>query len=88
MDLPTSVVPFILRGVALQGIASVMAPRDARERAWKDLAELMDINVLNSIYRVEPMSQLPKLAEDVVAGQIQGRVVIDVGQEYPSTQKL
>jgi acrylyl-CoA reductase (NADPH) len=88
MDLPTSVAPFILRGVALRGIDSVMAPRDKRERAWKDLAELMDINVLNSIYKVEPMSQLPKLAEDIVAGQIQGRVVIDVEQNYPSTQKL
>lgn len=78
MDLPASVAPFILRGVGLQGIDSVMAPRDKRERAWKDLAELMDLNVMKDIYRVEPMSNLPKLAEDIVAGQIQGRVVIKV----------
>eukprot|EP00980_Cylindrotheca_fusiformis_P010471 scaffold2322_cov135-Cylindrotheca_fusiformis.AAC.30 len=78
MDLPSSVAPFILRGVALQGIDSVMAPREKRERAWKDLAELLDPSVMKDIYKVEPMSELPKLAEDIVAGQIQGRVVIKV----------
>ena len=78
MALPTSVAPFILRGVTLRGIDSVMASQERRQRAWDSLAELTDISALNDIYRVEPMSKLPELANDILAGQIQGRVVIDV----------
>lgn len=88
MDLPSSVAPFILRGVTLQGIDSVMAPMVAREKAWKDLAELMDPKILSDIYKVAPFSQLPVLADQIVQGKIQGRVVIDVGQNYPPSQKL
>lgn len=88
MDLPSSVAPFILRGVTLQGIDSVMAPMAKREKAWKDLAELMDANILSEIYKVEPFSQLPTLADQIVKGEIKGRVVIDVGQNYPTIQKL
>lgn len=79
MDLPATVAPFILRGVALLGIDSVMAPQAKRERAWATLAERMDEAHLSRIARVEPMSALPDLAADIVAGKIRGRVVIEIG---------
>jgi acrylyl-CoA reductase (NADPH) len=78
MALPTTVAPFILRSVTLRGIDSVMASQERRQRAWNSLAELLDPTTLSSIYRVEPMSKLPELAEQIIAGQIKGRVVIDV----------
>lgn len=78
MDLPTSVAPHILRGVALLGIDSVMAPQEKRKRAWQTLSDHIDRSVLRSIARTEPMSALPRLAEDIVAGRIKGRVVVDV----------
>jgi acrylyl-CoA reductase (NADPH) len=78
MGLPTSVAPFILRGVTLRGIDSVMASQKRRQRAWDALADLTDIAALNNIYRVEPMTRLPELASEILAGQIKGRVVIDV----------
>ena len=78
MDLPSSVAPHILRGVALIGIDSVMAPAAKRDRAWKTLADHLDAAHLARIARVEPLSALPRLAEEIVAGKVQGRVVIDV----------
>jgi acrylyl-CoA reductase (NADPH) len=76
--LPTTVMPFILRGVTLRGIDSVMAARERRQRAWDDLAHLVDTDLLASIYRMEPMSAIPMLANEIIAGHIKGRVVIDV----------
>jgi len=78
MDLPTTVAPFILRGVTLRGIDSVMASQARRARAWVTLAELVDIDLLNSLYEIRPMSELPILGEQILAGRIKGRVVIDV----------
>lgn len=78
MDLPASVAPHILRGVALLGVDSVMAPQVKRDRAWALLAERLDKADLARIARVEPMSALPALAAEIVAGRIRGRVVIDV----------
>ena len=78
MDLPGSVAPHILRGVALLGIDSVMAPQAKRDRAWALLAEHLDTAKLAEIAHVEPMSNLPQLAADIVAGKIRGRVVVDV----------
>jgi putative YhdH/YhfP family quinone oxidoreductase len=77
-DLPATVLPHILRGVALLGIDSVMAPRPQREAAWARLERDLDANKLAKITRVEPMSNLPTLASDILAGKIRGRVVIDV----------
>ncbi len=76
--LPTTVMPFILRGVTLRGIDSVMAAQERRQRAWDELAELVDRDLLRAIYRVEPLARVPELAKAILAGQIQGRVVIDV----------
>lgn len=77
-DLPATVLPHILRGVALLGVDSVMAPMVKRVRAWQTLSESLDIKHLSALTTVEPMSKLPELADAIIAGQIRGRVVIDV----------
>ncbi|MDE0130503.1 MAG: oxidoreductase [Gammaproteobacteria bacterium] len=76
--LPATVMPFILRGVTLRGIDSVMASQERRRRAWAALADLIDPAALKDIYRVAPMSDLPELADEILRGRISGRVVIDV----------
>lgn len=76
--LPTTVMPFILRGVTLRGIDSVMASQERRRRAWDALAELVDTAKLAEIYRVATMSEVPALANEILDGRISGRVVIDV----------
>jgi len=76
--LPTTVMPFILRGVTLRGIDSVMAALPRRQRAWDELAQLVDHDLLRAIYCVEPLARVPELAKAILAGQVQGRVVIDV----------
>lgn len=78
MGLPTSVMPFILRGVTLRGVDSVMASLPRRQRAWDALAELLDREQLKSIYQVVPLSAVPGLAGDILAGKVRGRVVVDV----------
>ena len=77
-DLPTTVMPFILRGVRLIGVDSVMAPKSLRERAWDRLAGDLDLDKLAALTTVEPMSDIKKLAEQIVSGQTRGRIVIDV----------
>ena len=77
-DLPGTVMPFLLRNVRLQGIDSVMAPMAARERAWHDLAQLLDPKRLKDVYRVEPLARVPELCASILRGEIRGRVVIDV----------
>ncbi|MDS7595722.1 oxidoreductase [Agrobacterium tumefaciens] len=77
-DLPGTVLPHILRSVALLGIDSVMAPHAKRERAWQTLAQTLDASHLAEMTRLEPMSALPALADDILAGKIRGRVVVDV----------
>ncbi len=78
INLPATVMPFILRSVTLRGIDSVMAPIERRQRAWDSLAELVDRDLLRQIYSVEPLSNVPTLAKDILAGKIKGRKVIDV----------
>ena len=80
MDFPTTVAPFILRGVSLLGIDSVMAPRPLRAAAWLRLARDLDIATLDAISSVAPLSEAPRLATDLLAGTIRGRVVIDVNR--------
>ncbi len=77
-DLPATVLPHILRSVALLGVDSVMAPMAKRERAWQRLARDLPASKLASMTRVEPMSKLVELAGSILAGQVRGRVVIDV----------
>lgn len=78
IDLPSSVFPFILRGVILAGIDSVMASMDLRVEAWRRLALDLPKDKIMAISRVEPMSKVPELAQQIIAGKIRGRVVIDV----------
>ncbi len=78
MGLPATVAPFILRGVTLRGIDSVMASAERRERAWALLADLMDPASLANTYSVEPLAALGELGGQILQGQVRGRVVIDV----------
>lgn len=77
-DLPGTVLPHILRSVTLIGVDSVMAAQAKRQSAWDRLARDLDPARLETITRVEPMSKLPDLAGEILAGRIRGRVVIDV----------
>ncbi len=78
--LNTTMMPFILRGVTLRGVDSVMAPLTVRQRAWDQLGKVADLDLLGEIYRVEPMADAVRLGTDLLAGKIRGRVVIDVGR--------
>ncbi|WP_114858567.1 MDR family oxidoreductase [Azospirillum brasilense] len=77
-DLPGTVLPHILRNVALLGVDSVMAPQDRRNAAWTRLARDLDRNALKTMYEVLPFDALPELATRILAGKIRGRVVVDV----------
>ncbi len=79
MDLPASVAPFILRGVSLAGVDSVMAPVPARLDAWARLARDLDTATLDAITETRPLADAPALAEDILAGKVRGRVVLTVG---------
>lgn len=78
LDLPATVLPHILRSVALLGVDSVMAPIAKRERAWQRLARDLPAKKLADMTRVEPLSKVVDLAGSILAGQVRGRVVIDV----------
>jgi acrylyl-CoA reductase (NADPH) len=78
--LKTTVMPLILRGVTLAGVDSVMASRERRQIAWRRLEELVDRNLLRSIYEVQPMSSVPALSEQLLAGEVRGRIVVDVSR--------
>ena len=79
MDLPASVAPFILRGVTLAGVDSVMAPKEARLSAWDRLATDLDPEMLAVATTTRPLADAPELARQVLDGQIRGRVVLEVG---------
>jgi acrylyl-CoA reductase (NADPH) len=76
-DLPTTVLPFILRGVNLLGVDSVNCPGPVRARAWERLAADLPLKLLDEMTTVEPMSNIAALAEAILAGETRGRVVID-----------
>jgi acrylyl-CoA reductase (NADPH) len=80
MDFPATMAPFILRGISLLGIDSVMAPREARDRAWDRLARDLDAGTLERITAVIGLSEALNAAEDIVGGRIRGRVVVDVNR--------
>jgi putative YhdH/YhfP family quinone oxidoreductase len=80
-DLPATVMPHILRSVALLGIDSVMTPMKKREHAWATLGRHLDRAKLARLTTaIEPMARLPELADDLLAGRIVGRVVVAVGR--------
>jgi acrylyl-CoA reductase (NADPH) len=79
MDLPTSVAPFILRGVCLYGIDSVMCPLARRQEAWKRLEAELDRRKLAAMTRDIGLSDLGEAAGAILAGQVRGRIVVKVG---------
>ena len=78
MDFPASVAPFILRGVTLYGIDSVMAPLPVRRAAWERLARDLDLGHLEATAQVIPLAAALAAGQDILAGRIRGRVVVDV----------
>jgi acrylyl-CoA reductase (NADPH) len=78
MDFPATVAPFILRGVTLIGVDSVMAPKERRLSAWKRLAKDLDASVLDVIAQVIPLAEAIPAATRLLDGKIRGRVVVDV----------
>jgi putative YhdH/YhfP family quinone oxidoreductase len=78
IDLPTNVLPFILRGVSLLGINSNTCPSSRRAEAWKRLEVDLDRDSLASMTKVESFDSLPEIAKEIVNGKVRGRVVIDV----------
>jgi len=78
MDLVSSVAPFILRGVTLAGIDSVMAPRSRRIEAWERLARDLDRAKLAAMTETRPIADVLSLAPDVLAGKVRGRIVLEL----------
>src|SRR6056297_41866 len=72
------ITPFILRGVNLLGIDSVMQPYDNRVRAWQRIAKDLPMDKLEAMVRPATLSDLPQLGRDILKGQVKGRVVVDV----------
>ncbi|WP_425038981.1 acryloyl-CoA reductase [Primorskyibacter sp. S187A] len=77
--LPATVVPFLLRGVNLLGIDSVMQPYDNRLRAWERIARDLPMDKLEAMVVPATLDDLPALGADILKGQVRGRVVVDVG---------
>lgn len=79
MDLPGSMAPFILRGVTLVGIDSVMAPKARRIKAWQRLVQDLDLQKLARMTVTRPLADVLALAPEILAGKVRGRVVLEVG---------
>ncbi|WP_173934636.1 MDR family oxidoreductase [Chelativorans sp. Marseille-P2723] len=78
MDLPATVAPFILRGVSLLGIDSVMAPKPLRMEAWSRLASLLDPAKLMAISQTVGLKDVLSAADDIVGGRVRGRLIVDL----------
>lgn len=76
--LNTSVLPFILRGVALLGIDSNLCPYERRKEAWERLASVLPRELLDRIITIVPLEDVQKVSQEILQGKIQGRVVVDV----------
>lgn len=77
-NLPATVVPFLLRGVNLLGIDSVMQPFENRRKAWERVVTDLPMEKLEAMVKPATLSDLPELGREILAGQVQGRVVVDV----------
>jgi len=76
--LPATVIPFLLRGVNLLGIDSVMQPYENRLRAWNRIAQDLPMDKLEAMIQPATLGDLPQLGRDILSGQVRGRVVVDV----------
>ena len=77
-DLPATVLPFLLRGVNLLGIDSVMCPRDERIAAWQRLAHDLPLDLLDRMTEIVPLTEVPVLAPKILSGGVRGRIIIDL----------
>jgi acrylyl-CoA reductase (NADPH) len=77
-DLPATVIPFLLRGVNLLGIDSVMCPMPERLEAWSRLVRDLPLDRLDAMTETVPLTALPALADAILKGETRGRVVVDV----------
>ena len=77
-NLPATVIPFLLRGVNLLGIDSVLQPYDNRVRAWGRIAQDLPMDKLEAMIQPATLADLPQLGADILKGQVKGRVVVDV----------
>jgi acrylyl-CoA reductase (NADPH) len=77
--LPATVIPFLLRGVNLLGIDSVMRPYDDRVRAWAAIASDLPMDKLEAMVQPATLADLPDLGAAILKGKIKGRVVVDLG---------
>ncbi len=81
VDLPVTVLPFILRGINLLGIDSVFCSRSLRAQAWERIATTIDPTQLRQLYRVIPLRGVPAASEEILAGKVRGRIVVDLTRE-------
>lgn len=78
-ELATTVFPFLLRGVNLLGIDSVMQPRAARESAWRRIAATLPGDMLDGMTRIVRLDEVPNLADEILHGRVRGRIIVEVG---------
>jgi acrylyl-CoA reductase (NADPH) len=79
LDLPASVAPFILRGISLLGIESVYMPMPRRLKAWERLAQDLDVKTLSAMTHTIKLADVRRAAEDILAGKIRGRLIVEIG---------
>ena len=79
MDLPTSVAPFILRGVSLIGIDSVMCPLPMRQEAWRRLERDLDRGKIAAMTGEIGLADVIEVGPRIVAGEVRGRIVVNIG---------
>ncbi len=77
-DLPTTVLPFILRGVNLLGITAVECERELCERVWRRLAKDLDMEKLDTMTQLISLKDIPQASKDILAGKVRGRIVVDL----------
>jgi acrylyl-CoA reductase (NADPH) len=75
-----TVIPFLLRGVNVLGIDSVYCPAERRRAAWQRLARDLDLGKLEAMVHDAALDDLPRLADEILKGQVQGRVVVDLAR--------
>jgi acrylyl-CoA reductase (NADPH) len=80
MDFPSSVAPFILRGITLYGINSVTVARAKRIAAYEQLSKLIDLKTLDEISHEINLEESLKYAQELMAGNVRGRLIVDVNQ--------
>jgi acrylyl-CoA reductase (NADPH) len=80
MDFPTTVAPFILRGITLYGINSVTVEKAKRILAWEQLSQLCDFTIVDTIAHEISLAEAIPLAADLIAGKIRGRLIVDVNR--------